>query len=162
MASRRTVQTIPRDRPEQPLSEAAAALAGELRLVTSALRRQMREAQPSGLKGAQLLALMRLSREGPLTVTALARAEGIRPQSMGFNVAGLEQAGLVSRTADPQDGRQTLLSLTPAARALIQRSRAGREDWLAHAIEDHFTREEQDQVAEVLKLLRKLVDESSL
>ena len=73
----------------------------------------MREHTRKGeLTASQRFALGRLSREGPLTVTALARAEGVRPQSMGATVAVLEAQGLVAGAPDPADGRQTLLSLT--------------------------------------------------
>ena len=127
-------------------------------MITSALRRQMREAHPSGLKGAQLLALMRLSRDGPTTVTDLAHAEGIRPQSMGFNITVLEEANLVSRAQDPSDRRRTIISLTDAAQDLIRRSRVGREDWLAHAIEDHLSKQEQKKLQACLPLLRRLIE----
>src|SRR5690348_15515231 len=90
-------------------------LAGELRVVLSQLNRRLRdEAQFGDFTWSQIKALTRLERDGPATVTALAQAEGVRPQSMGATVAVLKEAGLVSGAPDPTDGRQTVLSLTPA------------------------------------------------
>ena len=46
-------------------------------------------------------AVMAAYEEGPATVTSLARAEGVRPQSMGATVAALQEAGLVGGAPDP-------------------------------------------------------------
>jgi DNA-binding MarR family transcriptional regulator len=99
-----------------------------------------------------------LDRQGPTTVTALARIEGVRSQSMGATVAALEAAGLVRGAPDPNDGRQTMLSLTPACVALIKNGRAVRTDWLLKNVERKLTRQEQIQLAAAIKLLNRLVD----
>ncbi|MEI9931347.1 MAG: MarR family transcriptional regulator [Rhizomicrobium sp.] len=69
-------------------------------------------------------------RDGPATVTAIARAEGLRPQSMGATIREFEASGYVTGAADPDDGRQTLWSVTPLARDLVQDG-AGRAAGLA-------------------------------
>src|SRR5260370_39181461 len=99
-----------------------------------------------------------VEREGPATVTTLACAEGVRPQSMGATVSTLEAAGFVSRAPAPTDGRQTMLSLTTACREWIKASRAAREDWLFRAIRTTLTPEEQEQLAATVELLNRLVD----
>jgi DNA-binding MarR family transcriptional regulator len=98
-------------------TELSAALAVQLHDVMGKLRRRLREQTDAGdLPPSQVNVLRRLEREGPITVSALARAAGIRSQSMGATVAALQSAGLVAGAPDPADGRQTLLSLTPACR----------------------------------------------
>lgn len=72
--------------------------------------------------------LGRLERDGPATLTALARVENMRSQSMGAIVGPLEEAGLVAGAPDPNDGRQTLLSVTEQGRAYILENRQARED----------------------------------
>ena len=67
-------------------------------------------------------------------------------------------AGLVKGSPDPNDGRQTILSLTPACVALFKNGRAARTDWLLRNIEQKLSRQEQDQIAAALKLLNRLVD----
>ena len=137
----------------------ASVLAGELRVVLGKLKRRMREqAHPQDLTWSQVSVLGRLEREGPATVTTLARAEGMRPQSMGATVAVLEAAGLVSGAPDPADGRQTILSVTAACQEWIKAGRAAREDWLFHAIRTKLTPEEQEELATSVELLRRLVD----
>jgi DNA-binding MarR family transcriptional regulator len=46
-------------------------------------------------------------------------------------VARLEERGLVERTPHATDGRQVVLDLTAAGRALVTESRRLREAWLA-------------------------------
>jgi DNA-binding MarR family transcriptional regulator len=146
------------DQSKDPRVAQASAMASELRVIISRLRRRTREARPGDLTESQLLALSRLDRQGPATVTTLARAEGIRPQSMGANVTVLEAEGLVSRAPDPSDGRQSILSLTPAADELIKRYRAARTDWLFRAITTKLTAQEQSELASSLELMKRLID----
>ena len=137
----------------------ASAVAGELRVVLGRLRRRLRdEVQAGDFTPSQLAVLGRLERDGPATVTTLARAEGVRPQSMGATVAALEAAGFVGGTPDPADGRQTILSLTAAARDTVAAGRAAREDWLFRAIRTTLTSAEQDELATGVELLKRLVD----
>jgi DNA-binding MarR family transcriptional regulator len=98
------------------------------------LRRLRAEADPGGLSVSQSAALGRLEEAGGMTTAELARAEAMKPQSMGAILAGLEQGGLVERRRHPTDGRRILYSLT--ARGLeARRSRsAAKQDWLAAAV----------------------------
>jgi len=139
-------------------SESVAATAADLRVLLGQLRRKLRDqAASEDLTWSQKAVLTRLEREGPLTVTALARVEGVRPQSMGATVAALEAAGLVVGAPDPRDGRQTLLSLTAACRDWILASRAAREDWLVRAIQTRFSADEYAELARAIDLLNRLV-----
>ncbi|MES2185972.1 MAG: MarR family transcriptional regulator [Pseudomonadota bacterium] len=147
---------IPED---DPTAARALAVAGELRVLVGQLRRRLKaHTQTGGLTPSQLSALGHIARDCPATVTTLARAEGVRPQSMGATIAALEAAGLVAGTPDPADGRQTLLSLTPACLDWVQASRAAREDWLAGAIRTRLAPDEQEQLAAAVALLKRLVD----
>jgi DNA-binding MarR family transcriptional regulator len=142
-----------------PDAARAVALAGELRALLGQLVRRLREStRPKGLTPSQASALARLEREGPVTLTTLARAEGVRSQSMGATVAALETAGLVSRAPDPVDGRQTILSPTAAGRELIRDGRAARQDWLFRAIRATLTTREQKELGSAVELLKRLVD----
>jgi DNA-binding MarR family transcriptional regulator len=138
----------------------AATLAAELHALNGKLKRKLRaQASAGDLTPSQTAVLGHLSRDGATTVTALAKMEGVRPQSMGATVAGLEAAGLVKGSPDRNDGRQTILSLTPACREMIRTGRAARQDWLLRAIQSKLSAEEQAQLAFALCLLNRLVDE---
>jgi DNA-binding MarR family transcriptional regulator len=145
--------------PVDPATTRALALAGDLRVMASQLKRRLREQASLGdLTLSQVSVLRRLESDGPATVTALARAEGMRPQSMGANVSTLQAAGFVSSAADPSDGRQTLWSITPACRAWIKAGRAAREDWLFRTLQQQLTPAEQAQLAQAMELLKRVVD----
>jgi DNA-binding MarR family transcriptional regulator len=75
---------------------------------------------------------------------------------MGANVAALEAAGLISGIPDPNDGRQTILSLTAACRQKVKAGRAAREDWLFRAIQTNLTPAEQEELARAVELLKRL------
>ena len=134
-------------------------LAGELRVVIGQLTRRLRqEAHLLDLSWSQIKVLLHLDEHGPATVTRLAQAEGVRPQSMGATVAGLEAAGLVAGAPHPTDGRQTLWSLTELCRQKVADNRAVREDWLFQQLAERFSSAEQDDLARSLNLLRRLTD----
>ncbi|KRB19215.1 MULTISPECIES: MarR family winged helix-turn-helix transcriptional regulator [Mesorhizobium] len=149
-------QLPPQDDPE---AAHALALAAELRVVAGRLIRRLREQADTGdLTTSQKSALLHLEREGPATVTTLARAQDMRPQSMGAIVSALQLAGLVEGAPDPADGRQVLLSLTSACLDMIATGRAARQDWLFRAIQANLDREEQEQLAGAVELLKRLAD----
>jgi DNA-binding MarR family transcriptional regulator len=138
----------------------ATELAQELRALFGKLRRRLREQGYVGdLTPSQTSVLLRLEKDGPATASSLARAEGMRPQSMGPLVAALEAAGLVSGAPDPSDGRRTILSLTDACRKWIEEGRAARQDWLSRTIQARLSPQEQEDLAASVELLKRLVDD---
>ena len=143
--------------PEPPPDILASEVAAELRGVIGRLKRRLQEETRAGQPGwSQVQVLYRLERDGPSTVSTLARAEGVRPQSMGANIAMLEAAGWVQGAPDPQDRRQTVLSVTPAGQAWIAAGRAARQDWLTHALQARLSREELEMLARAAALLHRL------
>ena len=70
--------------------------------------------------------IARLAKHGPATAAELARAEGMRPQSMGTTIAALEEMGLVERKPHPTDGRQMNIELTAKAAAVRNRMKDAR------------------------------------
>jgi DNA-binding MarR family transcriptional regulator len=135
------------------------ALAADLRAILGLLKRRLREqGGMRDLTPSQVSALARLEREGPCTGSALARAEGMRQQSMAVIVAALVARGFVVGTADKADGRQTILDLTDAARDWIAAGRAIRQDWLTRVIARELTPDEQQQVARAVALLRRVAE----
>ena len=136
-----------------------AALATELRALVGKLKRRLQaQASIGDLTPSQFTVLRHLDSHGPATVTALAQAEGIRPQSMGATVGILESAGLVAGSPHPTDGRQTIFSLTPACRERIDANRAARQDWIVRTVRSRLTPSEEAELARGIELLRRLTD----
>jgi DNA-binding MarR family transcriptional regulator len=135
----------------------AAVVAGELRVVLAQLVRRLREqSEGSDLTRSQSSVLGRLEREGASTATALARAEGMRPQSMAAILAALDAAGLVAGRPDPADGRKTIVDLTEKAREEFLAGRIARQDWLTQAMTTEFDPEEIGRLADCVGLLHRL------
>ena len=146
-------------RKPDPGASPAEALAVDLHTLAGKLKRRLREQASAGdLTLSQIAVLMRLDREGPATVTALARLEGVRSQSMGATVAALEDLELIKGSPDPADGRQTIWSLTPACRERIRSGRAARHEWLLRAIQSKLTQDEQAELAAAMRLFDRIVD----
>jgi len=142
-----------------PEAARTLAVAAELRVSMSKLyRRLRREVYLGDFTASQKSVLTRLERDGPATVTTLARAEGVRPQSMGATISALEAAGFVSGAPDPTDGRQTILSLAPTYLEARKAGRTALEDWLFRAIRENLSLEEQEQLAAASALLKRLAD----
>lgn len=137
----------------------APTLADELRICLGKLVRRLREqVHPGDFTPSQKSVLLRLDRDGPATVSALARKESVRPQSMRVTVANLETMGAVSGRPDSSDGRQTLIDLTPDFRETLRTFRAAKEDWLAQALQKQLSPQEQKELAAAVKLLQRLAD----
>ena len=110
-------------------------LARDLTTAISRLVRRLRtEANPTELALSQMGVLARLEQSGPMTTADLARAELMKPQSMGVILGSLEQEGLVERQPHPTDRRQILFVLTDAGAAVRTSHRAMKRDWLVGAL----------------------------
>jgi DNA-binding MarR family transcriptional regulator len=148
------------NRPSRSQADRASALALETRTLIGKLKRKLRDqAGHEGFTSSQASVLLRMEKDGPATVSNLARAEAMRPQSMSALIAPLEAAGLVCGAPDPNDGRQTLLSLTQKCRELIQERRAAKQDWLTKTILAKLSAQQQEQLAAALEILARLVED---
>jgi DNA-binding MarR family transcriptional regulator len=119
------------------------------------LRRVRGEAGGEGLSWSQAAALARLDRTGAMTTAELARAEMVKPQSMGSLLAELEQEGLVQRQPHPTDGRQILFSLTAAGTEARRQRHAAKLAWLTAEI-DRLDADAQRTLRAAIALVRRL------
>ncbi|HEY4828800.1 MAG TPA: MarR family winged helix-turn-helix transcriptional regulator [Solirubrobacteraceae bacterium] len=134
----------------------SAAIASELRVVLGQLSRRLRAEHRIPMSHATVLG--RIDRCGPKSVSDLASAERMRPQSMAQTVADMEADGLVERRPDPDDRRRALVTLTVEGAAALLDDRSRREGWLAGAIGEHLSSTEQDVLQEAVELLRRLAE----
>ena len=66
----------------------------------------------------------------------LAARCALDPSTVSRAVAGLVRSGLVARTADPQDGRASVLTVTPAGRHTLEEFTRLADERLADALRD--------------------------
>ena len=141
-------------------AEPASALAAELRTVFRKLKQRLREhGEHSDLTPSQVSVVLRLERDGAATVSSLARAEGMRPQSMSAVVTPLQDSGLVRGAPDPSDRRQTLMTLTSKCRKLLDQGRTARLDWLTTRISQKLSAQEQQKLQAAIALLESLIED---
>ena len=119
------------------------------------LRRLRVEDKAIGLSGPRASALSVIVFRGPLTMSALAKAEQVRPPTITRLVAGLERRGLVRRVSDARDGRVQLVEATAAGRRLLNRGRALRVARLAQGVAA-LTKNDQDVLARAAELMDNL------
>jgi DNA-binding MarR family transcriptional regulator len=112
---------------KQPADADAGDCIGEL--LDLALDLTARFLTDRGELGASAaFAMNRVCREGPIRLTTLAAKEGVSQPSMTQLIQRLERQGLVSRLADPDDGRAALIGITECGQALLDnRKRLRRE-----------------------------------
>lgn len=133
-----------------------ADTARAVRLGVMRLARRLRvERDGNDLTFNQLAALGTLGRCGPLTVGEIAAHENVKPPSMTRTVAGLEEAGLVTRRPSETDGRQVVVELTDRAVQVMDDDRARRTAWLAQRLGD-LPPADVELLARVAPLLEQL------
>lgn len=144
--------------PETKVSDAAI---DELTLAIGLLVRKIRTKAPAesqDLSWTQRAVLVRLEKEGPTTTADLARAEGVKPQSMGTAIAALEELGLVERRPHATDGRQVHIALSAKGTAIRKTYRDAKRSWLAQGISTLSKQEQATLFAagEIIKHLAEL------
>jgi DNA-binding MarR family transcriptional regulator len=110
------------------------AVAAHLRVVVARTARRLRQETEGGLSPSQTAALGTLERRGPLTPSELATQERIQRPTVTRLLARLEEEGLVVRSADPQDRRSSLITISEHGQALLIESRTRKDAFLAQRL----------------------------
>lgn len=134
-----------------------ATLASSIRLACMRISRRVRFESSSIVAPHQFSVLCRLS-DQPRTPRELADIEKVSAPTMTRTVAGLVEAGWVSRADDPSDGRQVILSLTADGQRLVQETRRAREGWVAQRVAG-LTDDEIDVLRKAAVLLERIANE---
>ena len=140
---------------------ATEPLAVRLAVAIKRLRARLREAAWSGgveLPIAQLAVIKRLRNDGPATASSLAAAEHVTHQAITQTLGALKRAGLVRAVPDPDDGRKSVINVTPAGHRLFESAIASRDAWLARAIDGAISRRERAALEKSIALLERLAD----
>ena len=119
------------------------------------VRRVRAAAASHELSLTEAAVMARLAKDGPATTADLARAESMKPQSMGATIAALEEMGMVARKPHPTDGRQVHIELTAKGAEVRKTTRDAKRTWLTQAIAQLNERERETLFAagEIIKRL---------
>jgi DNA-binding MarR family transcriptional regulator len=120
----------------QTISETEEQLAPRLRWAITRMARRLRQEAGTDLGPSQVAALATIERHGPLSPSELAERERIKRPTATRIVGRLENAGLVERIKDPEDGRASILSATPKARSMLKALRARKTAYIAKRLAD--------------------------
>lgn len=121
------------------------------------VRRARAASAAQGLSLTEALVMARLAKDGPATTADLARAEGMKPQSMGTTIAALEERGLVERKPHPTDGRQVNIELTDKGIAVRKSAKDAKRTWLAQAIAQ-LDEPERDTLFKAGEIIKRLAE----
>lgn len=89
---------------------------------------------PDSIERATYHLLAHLVLDGPRRASALAEAVHSDPSTISRQVASLVRLGYVERTADPEDGRATVLAATGEGRRVFEENRRARNQNLAELL----------------------------
>jgi DNA-binding MarR family transcriptional regulator len=137
-----------------PAQEDAVA---ELLAAMGALVRRLRAEAGSGELSLTQSAIMARLESGAMTTADLARAEAMKPQSMGTALAQMEEEGLVRRKAHPTDGRQILYESTATGREARRKNRLAKREWLLSAMAG-LDRQQQQLLLSATGVIKRLAE----
>ncbi|MFB9841171.1 MarR family winged helix-turn-helix transcriptional regulator [Mucilaginibacter ginsenosidivorans] len=135
-------------------------LATSLRNLLTRLVKKLRKESVTGrqLSLTERSSMALLQEYKQLLPSELASMEKITNQSMSQILGHLSGLGYVSRKGSETDKRKVLISLTPEGEKMLTQMRNERDEWLAKAIKESCTDEEQELLRRALLPLKKLVD----
>lgn len=110
---------------------------------------------------AQARLLAQIDELGAARIGDLARADHCSQPTMTAQIQRLEDRGWVSRSADPQDGRAVLISLSASGIAILDEVRRAREAVVAPFIA-RLTQTERTRLEVLVGVMDELVKKGTL
>lgn len=104
---------------------------------------------PDAVERATYILLVHLVKDGPQRAGTLAESVHSDPSTVSRQIAQLVKLGLVERTADPQDGRATLVGATVEGVRVFEENRHNRNAHIAALIAD-WDRADRHRFADLL------------
>jgi len=131
-------------------------LGADLLAVVARLNRLATQRTRLPLPWAQARLLSTIEDQGEARISDLACLDHCSQPTMTTQVRRLEDAGLVSRTGDPDDARAVLIRITEEGRRTLARVRADRaaavNPWL-----ERLAPEDRETLADAVGVLRRLL-----
>ncbi len=132
--------------------------AARLRLAVNRTARRLRQEAGTELGPASIAALATIERSGPLISSEVARIEGIQRPTATRILGRLAEAGLVTRTADPDDGRCSIVQITPEGRKSLNRLRKRKTAYLARKMRE-LPDDDVATLARAAEILEQVLEE---
>lgn len=113
------------------------------------------ERSDADVTDSQLSVLIVLFKEGPQTLGSLSDHERVTPPSMNRTVNSLVEAGFITRSSAPDDGRKVLIEATGPGLDVARETKRRRQAWFARQLDglDAVDRATLDSAAPILRRL---------
>ncbi|MDE0546619.1 MarR family winged helix-turn-helix transcriptional regulator [Microbacterium sp. C7(2022)] len=130
--------------------------AAQLRTATFRLARRMRTQRAvDSMSDGQFAVLAALWVHGDHTLGELADRERVTAPSMNRTVNCLQESGYIARTADENDKRKVVISLTPNGRAVVDETVSRRDAWVEEALAE-LTDAERQTLADAALIMQRM------
>ena len=113
---------------------------------------------PLGFAQARLLST--IEDQGAARISDLAALDHCSQPTMTTQVRRLEDAGMVSRTVDPEDGRAVLIQITPRGVATLQQVRVDRGAAIDPYLE-RLSESDRETLGDAVLVLRRLLEDAA-
>ena len=142
-----------------PPASAETALSSDLLSVVARINRLANQRVRIELPFAQARLLAAIEDQGAARISDLAALDHCSQPTMTTQVRRLEDAGLVSRTADPADARAVLISITPKGVRMLATVRADRGAVLDPYLE-RLDPADRQTLTDAVRVMRDLLAEA--
>ncbi|MGP4055808.1 MarR family winged helix-turn-helix transcriptional regulator [Mycobacterium sp. 4D054] len=138
----------------------STTLGSDLLAVVARINRLANQRVRMPVPFAQARLLSTIEDRGEARISDLAALDHCSQPTMTTQVRRLEDAGMVTRTADPNDARAVLIRITPQGVAALRQARADR----GAAIDPHLERltdAERDCLAGAVDIMRRIIEDAT-
>lgn len=135
-----------------------ADLSSRLRLTITRIARRLRQQAGGDLSPTMVAALSTIERHGPMTPSELALVESVQRPTATRIAGKLEDAGLISRRPDPEDGRGCLLEIRGEGHDLLTTLRDRKSAYLSSRLAQ-LSDEETDVLDRASVILERLLSD---
>jgi DNA-binding MarR family transcriptional regulator len=126
------------------------------------LGRRLRAARAArSLTLSALGMLSSLERHGPMSAAALARREGLAPQSLSRLLASLSAADQIVRRPDDKDHRAWIIDITSEGRLTLARDGEARRAWLDTAMAGALTPLERRALVKAAEIMLRVAGDAN-
>lgn len=129
-------------------------LSSDLRVTCGRIARRTRLESGQEIPQHLYSVLVRLE-SGPSTARQLADRERVSAPAMTRTVSALDVLGHVRREPDAEDGRRTIVRITPSGRRVLDRVRGNRDAWMVARM-SQLSKRERELLAEALVVLQRI------
>ncbi len=135
-------------------------LGADLLAIVARINRLATQRSRLPLPYAQARLLSTIEDQGEARISDLAALDHCSQPTMTTQVRRLEDAGLVSRTVDPEDARAVLIRITPTGVEMLRQARVDR----GAAIDPYLERldaADRQTLSEAVRVLRRLLENAA-